>query len=91
MITELQTLRRNAKNYFNKLGVPSWSSDYAAITWDNSEVLEMVFAYGSSLHEWIRNKEEYDTERVMDIFAFKNSENYSWEWVDTNTINLYRI
>ena len=47
MITELQTLRRNAKNYFNKLGVPSWSSDYATITWDNSEVLEMVFAYGS--------------------------------------------
>ena len=91
MITELQTLRRNAKNYFNKLGVPSWSSDYDAITWDHSEVVEIGFAYVRSLQEWIRIKEEYDTERVMDIFGFKNSENYSWEWVDTNTINLYRI
>ena len=90
MITELLTLRRNAKNYFNKLGVTSWSSDYT-FSYTGDELLELQFAYGSSLHDWVRNKEEYDTERVMDIFGFKNSENYSWEWVDTNTINLYRI
>ena len=51
----------------------------------------MVFAYGSSLHEWIRSREEYDTQRIIDIFGFGDSSVYSWEWVDTNTINLYRI
>ena len=91
MKTESKTLQRRAKKYFSKLGVPSWSSDYAAITWDNSEVLEMVFAYGSSLHEWIRSREEYDTQRIIDIFGFGDSSVYSWEWVDTNTINLYKI
>jgi|TARA_R100000654_G_C2683487_1_gene127626 hypothetical protein len=90
MITESKTLQRRAKKYFSKLGVPSWSNDYT-FSYTGGELLEMKFAYGSSLHDWIRNKEEYDTERVMDIFGFKNDDNYSWEWVDTNTINLYRI
>ena len=41
MITELLTLRRNAKNYFNKLGVTSWSNDYT-FSYTGDELLESI-------------------------------------------------
>ena len=90
MLRESKTLQRRAKKYFSKLGVPSWSNDYT-FSYTGSELLEMKFVYGSNLHEWIRNREEYDTQRIIDIFGLGDSSIYSWEWVDTNTINLYKI
>ena len=90
MKTESKTLQRNAKKYFSKLGVPSWDKDYS-FSYTGDELLELKFAYGSALHDWIRNKEEYDTQRIIDIFGYGYECYYSWEWVDTNTINLYRI
>ena len=77
-----------AKKYFAKYDM-ACSFDFKFTNYnDNSLNIELV--YGSELHDWIRSREEYDTEKVMDIFGFKNDENYSWEWVDTNNITLYK-
>ena len=90
MLNECQNIEINAENYFAKLKVPTWARDYS-FSYTGYNMLEIKIAYGSALHDWISNKEEYDTERVMDIFGFKNDVHHSWEWVDTNTITFYKF
>ena len=78
----------SAKKYYKKYDIAS-RFDYKISNY-NDNSLNIELRYGSELHDWIRSREEYDTEKVMDIFGFKNDENYSWEWVDTNNITLYK-
>ena len=90
MLNECQNIEINAEKYFAKLKVPSWARDYS-FSYTGDEMLELKLVYGSALHNWIRDKEEYDTQRIIDIFGYGYECYYSWEWVDTNTIALYRI